>query len=136
MTGLTAIREEVAERLTAAGIKARVYIGEAITPPCAVVVPGQPYVDARPNRGDQTFGGMVLVNVDVLILGGVESAKHVAATVDDLTEKAWAALAPHFDIRHVTRPGTLPPIKGTKYVGAALRLEQFTQEPTAPEETP
>ena len=123
---LTQLRTEVAAALTGAGIRAVEYVGETITPPCAVVVPGQPYL-VWPTRTNGIPFGHVQVNVDVLLLVAPEAAKSAASRIDQLVEDALGALDEH-DVVSASRPGEVT-LRGTKLVGAALTIQQITEEP-------
>lgn len=123
---LTALRTAVAADLAAAEIKAVEYIGETITPPCAVVVPGQPYL-VWPTRANGIPFGRVQVNVDVLLLVAPEAAQTAASRIDRLIEDALGALDEH-DVVSAARPGVVT-LRGAKFVGASLTIQQITEEP-------
>lgn len=123
---LTALRTDVTADLAAAGIRAVEYIGETITPPCAVVVPGQPYI-VQPSRGSGIPFGHVQVNVDVLLLVAREAAKTAAERIDQLVEDAFGALDEH-DVVQVTRPAEVT-LRGAKFIGASLSIQLVTEEP-------
>jgi len=123
---LTSLRTDVAADLVAAGVKAVEYVGETITPPCAVVVPGQPYI-VEPSRTNDVPFGHVLVRVDVLLLVAREAAKSAAERIDQLVETAYAALGEH-DITQVSRPG-LVTLNGAKFVGSTITIEEVTEAP-------
>lgn len=131
---LTDLRVEIAEALDAAGIKAVEYIGETITPPCAVVVPGQPYL-VWPTRSNGVPFGSVQVNVDVLLLVTESTAaKSAASRIDDLVVNAVETLddREQYDVVSATRPGVVT-LRGAKYVGASLSMQKL-QKITTPEE--
>lgn len=124
---LTALRTEVASLLEAAEIRAVEYVGETITPPCAVVVPGQPYL-VWPTRSNGVPFGQVQVNVDVLLLVTESTAaKSAAERIDQLVEDALGALD-ELDVVSATRPGVVT-LRGAKFVGASLTIQQITEEP-------
>lgn len=130
---LTTLRTDVAAKLAAAGITAVEYIGETLTPPCAVVVPSQPYITA-PSRSNLVPFGHVQVAVDVLLLVSPEAAKTAAHRIDQLTEQAYVALSDEHDVTQVTRPGLteLPKTK-QKFVGCVLSIEEVLQINTTEE---
>lgn len=103
-----------------AGFKALEYIGESITTPCAVVVPGQPYIEYPNGDGTLTFGGR-RVNVDVLLLTSREAAKTAANLADQLIEAAMSALDGEFDVKAVSRPGVVRH-SGSKFIGSVLTI--------------
>lgn len=126
---LTELRVAIANELKAAGITAFEYVGEAITPPCAVVVPSDPYV-IRPDGSRPIPFRKVLVGTDVLLLVAREGgAKSAAEQIDDLIERAYAALRPNHDIGTVLRPGVVTTSSGSKFVGSVLSIESQTEEP-------
>ena len=123
---LTSLRTDVAADLTAAGVRSVEYVGETITPPCAVVVPGQPYI-VQPSRSNGIPFGHVLVRVDVLLLVGNEAARSAAERIDQLVETAYAALEDR-DVTQVSRPGIVP-LNGAKFVGSTITIEDVTEAP-------
>lgn len=125
---LAARRAAVTADLTAAGIKALDYIGEVITPPCALVVPSEPYVQA-PGEGRPIPFRRVGVGLDVLLLVPREGgAKAAADLIDDLIEDAFRALKTKHTLGSVSRPGVVT-ISGSKYVGSVLSIEALAEEP-------
>jgi hypothetical protein len=120
---LTELRAGIASALTAGGVKSVEYVGETITPPCAAVIPSDPYVEpGRP--GTDTPFGFSNVAVDVLVVSGLMTAKSQASVMDDLIEKALAALDEgDFDVQSVSRPGVIT-LKGAKYLASVIRVEE------------
>lgn len=125
---LAAQRAAIAADLTTAGIKALGYVGEVITPPCALVVPAEPYL-RKPAAGAGIPFRRVKVGIDVLLLvprdGG---AKAAAELIDDLIEDAYRALNPNHDISTASRPGVVT-VSGSKYLGSVLSIEALSEEP-------
>lgn len=119
------------DALKDAGITSFEYVGEAFTPPCAVVVPGEPYF-TRPTGDGRIPFRKVKVGVDVMLLVPRSDAKTEAAAIDDLINSAYAALKPIDDIniRAVSRPRVVViPVSGSKYVGSVLSIEALAEEP-------
>lgn len=123
---LTELRTDIATKLTSAGVKAIEYVGDAITPPCAAVVPAQPYLEWQSGRDGVPYGHVVAV-IDVLLLAGRETSKTVAAAIDQMAESAIEALD-DYDIRRLSQPGVVT-LKGAKFIGAVLTIEELTKEP-------
>lgn len=125
---LTALRVRVSDALKAGDVPAFEYVGEAINPPCAAVVPAEPYM--RWQNGDRTVPfGHVAVGVDVLLLAATQTAKGAAAAVDALIEEALAALdAADITPTSVSRPGVVT-LSGSKFIGSVLSIEEITEEP-------
>ena len=130
MTALE-LRTQVAQALTDAGIRAKSYKTETLTPPCAVVVPGQPYI-LPPAPGRDIPFGCHLVRIDVLVVAGPESAKAVEDRMDQLITTALEALDAR-DVVSVSRPG-LTPLSTTsstkpapKFVAAVITIEEVTE---------
>jgi len=111
---LTAIRTEVRDLIVAAGIKSQEYTAEALVPPVAVVVPGEPYLSPS-----STFGAHD-VNLQVLLIGGKGTNKTVTAQLDAMTETVIEALR-EWDLANVAQPGLLT-VNGARYLGTVLYL--------------
>lgn len=117
-------RKAVADALTAGDVKAADYIGETLTPPCAAVVPADPYLTpAQP--GDDLPYGFTAVALDVLLVSGLTTAKKQADAMDELIAKALTALDA-FDVRSVTRPGVIK-LRGANYLASTIRVEEATK---------
>lgn len=124
---LTELRTSITDALEGAGIKAFGYVGEALSPPCAVVVPSNPYF-RRPDGTRAIPFRKVLVGVDVLLLVPRGDAKAEAKAIDDLLESAYRALNPNHDIGTAARPGVVT-VSGSKFIGSVLSIEALTEEP-------
>lgn len=120
---LTALRKAIADQLTAGGVKAYEYT-DTVTPPGAVVVPGQPYVEQRSGTQGIPFGSVV-VTVDVLVLGQRDVNRTSAAKVDELIDQALAAL-PDRDVVRVSRPDVVT-LNQVQYLGSVLTIEETTR---------
>lgn len=124
---LTELRLAIANELKAGGFeRAYEYVADTITPPCAVVVPGQPYVEQRPGTQGFTFGELS-VTVDVLLVAARDINKKNAAKVDDLVELGLAALKDREVVR-VSRPD-IATLSGIKYLGSVLTINETTEAP-------
>lgn len=121
---LLELRTAVTEALNTGGVSAVEYVGEVITAPGAVVVPADPYLTAGGPGTDLPFG-MTAVELDVLLLSGLMTAKKQATAMDELIEKAVTALD-EFDVRSVTRPGVIT-LKGAKYLACTVRVQEATK---------
>lgn len=119
-------RDEITKALDDGGIKALPYTSEDITPPCAAVVPSQPYLRRESGTAGAVFGTM-RVGFDVLLLSPLLEAKKTADVMDDLISDAFAALG-EFDIREVSQPAEIQ-LSGSKYLGAVITIEHDTKEP-------
>jgi hypothetical protein len=122
---LTQFRAGVAEALEGGGVKAKEYVGELVTPPCAVVVPSEPYLELMPAQQRVPFGTYRLA-VDVLVISGLSTAKTQADAMDALLEKALTALDAEYDVQSVTRPGVIT-LKGAKYLASTIRVEEHAR---------
>ena len=111
------------------GFRAFEYIGESLTPPCAAVVPAEPYL-RPPSEVERIPFRHVRVDIDVLLLAARADAKTAAASMDTLIEFAYAALKPSKTrtIRSVSRPGVIT-VSGSKFIGSVLKIEELTEEP-------
>lgn len=121
------LRGAIAADLTAGGVKALGYLGEAVTPPCALVIPAEPYV-RRPDGTRPIPFRKCLIGVDVLLVVARTEASKTAQAIDELIEQAYAALKPNHTIGTVSRPGVIT-ISGSKFVGSVLSIEALTEEP-------
>lgn len=117
---LTALRKAIADELTAGGLKAFEYT-DTITPPGAVVVPGQPYVQQRSGVDGVPFGHL-LVTVDVLVLAQRDVNRTSSAKVDQMIDQALAAL-PDRDVVRVSRPDVVT-LNQVNYLGSVLTIEE------------
>lgn len=131
---LTEKRTEVKTALEAGvgkptGFKAFEYIGETLTPPCAAIVPAEPYLQP-PAATEKVPFRKVQVGIDVLLISAREDAAKAAKLTDELIEFAYRVL--HVDgeysVRRVSRPGVIT-VSGAKYIGSVLSIEQLTEEP-------
>lgn len=109
------------------GFRAFEYVGESLSPPCAAIVPAEPYV-RPPSRDEAIPFGQVKVGIDVLLLSASADAATAAAATDELIEFAWRALDRNHDIRSVSRPGVVT-VSGSKFIGSVLSIERTTEEP-------
>lgn len=118
---LEEFRTSVVAALEAGDIDAAEYIGESVKAPGACVVPADPYIEPGVPGTDLPFG-MVAIHLDVLVVSGLMTAKKQAKAMDDLLDKALAALD-EFDVRSVSRPGVIT-LKGAKYLASVIRVEE------------
>lgn len=124
------LRESVSEDLQAEQLRTATYVGEALEPPVAVVVPAQPYIVYPGQTQRDVPFGHVLIRLDVLLVAGQESAKGVADRIDQMTEAALRGLRDR-DVVRVTRPGlTKLRRNGPELVAAAVTIEEVTEEPS------
>lgn len=119
---LTDLRTEIADALTAAGIKAVEYVQENIVPPVAVVVPATPYITTP--EGRNPFGEYN-VNIHVLVIGGKGTNRTSATKIDSMIVDVLDALD-DWEITEVTAPQEMS-LKGTPFMGAVVTLEQNTK---------
>lgn len=127
---LAELRASIKADLIAGDVKALDYLGEEITPPCALVVPGEPYLQ-RPNGDERIPFRKVRASVDVMLLVSRETgAKSAAKAIDELIEAAYAALKHNHTIRSASRPGVVTTVSGSKFVGSVLSIEALAEEPT------
>lgn len=103
------------------------YIAEGLVPPCACVIPGQPYLEWRRPNDEIPFGHFV-ARIDVLLVSHRETAKRASALIEEQIYKAVKALKDDYDIRRVTQPGVIK-LNGAKFIGAALTIEETVKEP-------
>lgn len=109
------------------GFRAFEYVGESLVPPCAAVVPAEPYI-RPPSQVDGIPWGQVRLGIDVLLLSARLDEKTAAQLIDQVIEYAYRVLNEGFDVRGVSRPGVVT-ISGSKYIGSVLTIEQTTKEP-------
>lgn len=121
---LTDERTTIAGILDDAGLRSAEYVGVTLAPPCAAVVPHQPYVRAGTPTDRVPFGHFI-VGIDVLLLASREASKTAAASIDQQIETALAALA-DYDIAQVSQPGVVT-LNGAKFIGAVINLEITTR---------
>jgi len=121
------VRPEVVASITAAGLRSVPYVGETITPPCAVVIPGQPYLEWRPGNDEIPFAHFV-TRIDVLLVSHREAAKKSAELIDSMILDAVKALSDRYDVRRVSQPGVVQ-LQGAKFIGAVLTIEETVKEP-------
>lgn len=109
-----------------AGFKAFEYMGEVLAPPCAAIVPAEPYLRG-PDRAEGIPFGRMFLGIDVLLISAREDAKAAARATDELIEYAVGELQP-FGVKRVSRPGVVT-ISGAKYIGSVVTIEQLTERP-------
>lgn len=118
LTTLANIREEVADALTEAGIKATHYVNENFVPPICIVIPNDPYV----SRSDRF--GMWTVSLQVLVIGGKGTNKTASDKLDSQIQKVVEALG-HEALSEVGQPGEVS-INGAPHLAAVVSLELET----------
>lgn len=111
-----------------AGFKAYEYVGELLAPPCAAVVPAEPYVSKPDGAGTTIPFRRLLLGIDVLLISARDDAAKAAELTDELIEYAYRVLRPSFDVRRISRPGIVT-ISGAKFIGSVVTIEQLTEEP-------
>lgn len=117
MNQLTELREDIANALNEAGIRAVEFNDTKLVPPIAVIIPDDQYIVARP--GDQF--GELSIGVQVLILGPRATEKVAATAMDELIVNAVVALE-DFDIVSVTAPGEAT-LNNVNYFGSIINIE-------------
>jgi len=119
MVTLTESRTEVVEALAAAGLKAAEYVAETVSPPLAVVVPGEPYVSTP--AGSVPFGHYQ-INLSVLLIAGKGTNKATAEWIDTAVLTVIDALDDtDFDLTEVSQPGQVQ-LNGSTYLGVVLSI--------------
>lgn len=117
---LTPSRIEVVDALGSAGIQAFEYAPDVMTAPGAIVGPDDPYLE--PPTGGVPFKNYV-ENLQILLVAGKGTNKAVAATADDLIEKAVTALHNDWDVTYVGAPGQVT-LGGTAFLGVAIFIKR------------
>lgn len=126
------LREAISADLVAGGVKTLPYTAEAMDPPCASVVPSEPYL--RKATGNDVnpvvFAGMVRLGFDVLLLVAQAEAKATAKAIDDLIWQAWGALDGWNRIE-VAQPAEITPkeLAGSVFLGSVITIEHDTKGP-------
>lgn len=122
------IRDQITADLKTAGITAYDYTTPNLTPPCASVVPGQPYV--RKPVGDEPGAavfGVVRAAFDVLCVTAIDTPEKTSQRIDALIWEAWAALR-GWRPSEVSRPAEIT-IGQSKFMGAVITIQHDTKEP-------
>lgn len=120
------LREAIGADLLAGGIATRPYTSENVEPPCAAVVPSQPYL-RKPTGDEMALFGMTRVGFDVLLLSQIVEAKKTAELADALLSQAWEALA-EWKPREASQPAEIE-LSGSKFMGSVITIEHDTKEP-------
>jgi hypothetical protein len=122
----TVARDRIAQLCTSVGI-ANVYRSpvNAIAPPCAVLMPGSPYVTPELSR----WCGYV-VRVDVLLVVGAIDDRHALDKLDALDWKLREAAAGALCRAGELSAGVAVRVGGIDYLAAALALETETERGT------
>ena len=121
------LRDAIGADLLAGGIATLPYTAENVTPPCAAVVPSQPYLRRPTGDADLAVFGVTRVGFDVLLLSQIVEAKTTAELADALLSKAWAALA-GWKPREASQPAEIE-VHGSKFMGSVISIEHDTKEP-------
>ncbi len=122
------LRDEITADLTTAGITAYDYTSTSPRPPCASVVPAQPYV--RKPTGDEPGAavfGVVRAGFDVLLMTAIDTPAKTSQRIDALIWQAWAALR-GWRPSEVSRPAEIE-VSGSKFMGAVITITHDTKEP-------
>lgn len=120
---LTQVRTDVADALTAAGLKAYEYVQESFTPPACIVLPDNNYV-TQP-VGQNPYSKPYSVNLQVLVIGGKGTNKTAASQIDSMLVDVINALDEDWDITEVLAPQEVS-LKGVTYLGALVTLATNT----------
>lgn len=118
MNPLTDIRNELANTMSEAGIRAFGYAETKLVPPCAAIVPDEAYVSLR--EGD--LFGNYNVAVRILLLGPKATEKVGSEVMDDLILKALRALNDDFDVMGVSAPAVTQ-VNGVDTYAAIIEVE-------------
>ena len=111
---LKSVREEARVLLAAAGVTVYEYIPARISPPAAVMEPGNPYIEQG-----QTFSEFN-VRLSVVLVAGQSSNEKATDDLDQLICSAMDALDT-FDIESVEQPATYD-FNGAQLLGARVNL--------------
>ena len=122
------VRPDITSVLSNAGMETTEYIGETLKPPCACVIPGQPYLEWRPPSREIPFGHFV-TRIDVLLVSHREASKKSAKLIEGMIRTAVTALHQDYDIRRVSQPGVVKPNGDVKFIGAVVTIEERVKEP-------
>lgn len=118
MNALTEVRTRLADLLKDAGFHAFSIVPAKVTPPVAMVAPGEPYV----TREGATFGGEI-VRCNVVLTTGRGVNDKTAAEIDELLLKALDALeaADDFVVGDVGQPGQVA-LNNQNYLGVSVEV--------------
>lgn len=98
---LTAAKQEVAEALTAAGIKAFDYVPERLQPPTAVIAAGEPFIE----KGNAKTFTDVDIRLEISLAASTASNVKSTEQIDDLVVTAILALGEiNWDVESVSQP--------------------------------
>ena len=114
MSALTDLRVEVTTAL-APVIQSTEFLPETITPPVAVVVPGEPYI-----KTGRTFGTHD-VTLSLYLIGGRGTNKSAASAMDTLIEQVIETL-PDWNLQDVRQPYTIT-LNGAKYLATEIDIQ-------------
>lgn len=126
MASVEDLRDEITADLVAGGVKTLPYTSEDLTPPCAAVVPGQPYLRKASGNEGLIFGH-VRATFHVLLLGPIVEAKKTADLIDGLIWDAYGALR-GWRRTQVSQPAEIK-LSGSTFMGAVITIEHDTEEP-------
>lgn len=128
---LSALRAEVRADLETEFEHAYDYTANEPKMPCAIVVPGQPYLEKRraTDEDPPAFDEIGDYNavLDVLLLAARDVNKANAALMDGLIEQGLLALKDR-DVRRVSQPAVVT-ISGIKYLGAFITISETWEAP-------
>lgn len=123
---LSDLRDAVKATLDAAGLRTFATVPDKVTPPCAFVSPGDPYL----TRDGATFGGEIVRHrVVVVTTAGVND--RTAQALDGLILQALDALyvSDDWDVESVGSPGSIT-LNGQSYLACAIELAQLIHRET------
>jgi hypothetical protein len=123
------IRGAIAEDLEAGGVTTRPYTSEDLDPPCAAVVPSQPYI-RRPPGDEKLPFGFIRLGFDVLVITSIHpEPADTAEDADAELWKAWAALGGWRPLEASQPAELVLPDAETTVMGSVIRIEHDTKEP-------
>lgn len=111
MNTLTAVRQEVADALTAVGIEALDYIPEVVNPPLAIISAGEPWLADGPNKTFQD----IEVRLSIRLVAAHATNEDATDALDQMVVKALLALG--WNLERVTQPFPYE-VNGNLYLAA------------------
>ncbi len=126
VTTLSALRADIADRLTDAGIPTKSYVPERVVTPAAVVLPDTPYLDGTETGELSTMCGEWTARYRVILIGSRGTNQQSADELDALIVAAAGVLdGPAYSLETVEEPAEVE-INGASYLGTVLIISAPT----------
>lgn len=113
-------REDFKAKLEELGLRVYTYEEDNPKPPCAIVIPADPYY--RPLGGEKTMSAYWTIGLNIVLIGQKGTKPAHTDFLDDALERVILAVEPFGSISPISRPGSVELSDG-EYFGVVIEFE-------------